>query len=94
MVAAESRSFRVCRLRSSSTQTRVPARERAGQKPRRDFFARGACNAPLEAEFKGDECWRLGLATELVNQPERTGVCLAALSQTSARSRRFACLAG
>ena len=35
-----------------------------------------------------------GLATELVNQPERTGVCLAALSQTSARSRRFACLAG
>ena len=36
--------------------------------------------------------WRL--ATELVNQPERTGVCLAAVLQTSARSRRFACLAG
>ena len=34
------------------------------------------------------------LATELVNQPERTGVCLAAGSQSLARSPRFECLAG
>ena len=75
------------------SNSRSSARAR-GPKTASGFFARGACNAPLEAEFIGDECWRLGLATELVNQPERTGVCLAAVSQTSARSRRFACLAG
>ncbi len=75
------------------SNSRSSARAR-GPKTASGFFARGACNAPLEAEFIGDECWRLGLATELVNQPDRTGVCLAAVSQTSARSRRFACLAG
>ena len=68
MVAVESRSFGVCRLRSSSTQTHVPARERAGQKPRRDFSARGPCNAPLEAEIIGDECWRLGIGHR-IGQP-------------------------
>ncbi|MEN9636343.1 MAG: hypothetical protein RL077_4747 [Verrucomicrobiota bacterium] len=46
MEAAESRSFGVCRLRSSSTQTRVPARERAGQKPRLGFFCTGALQCP------------------------------------------------
>ncbi len=79
------------------SNSRSSARAR-GPKTASGIFARGPCNAPLEAEVIGDECWRLGighrLATELVNQPERTGVCLAAVLQTLARSPRFACLAG
>ncbi len=42
MVAVESRSLGVCRLRSSSTQTHVPARERAGQQPRLEFLHGGS----------------------------------------------------